>query len=82
MNSSPSTIWLQGVGSVNAKPVQDFRRDDIMVFNYGVQYRVLSCVQITPTLREVEMIMVSTAGQSLKPCRARYKSTSLKAFAI
>ena len=42
-----STIKLQGIGSVTAKPAQDLKVGDITVWNFGSHAKVLSIVKET-----------------------------------
>lgn len=43
------TVHLQGLGACQAKQVQHFEKNDVIIFNYGIRYTILSSVRVGAT---------------------------------
>ena len=48
-------IWLQSYGFAPAKLIEKFKKGDVMLFNYGDKYTVVSMKKISPKFYEVKM---------------------------
>ena len=77
-----NTIQLQYVGKVNAKPVQDFKIGEKMMWNYGFTSEIISIVKETPKQIILEMNSVSPEGKKSEGThRRRMQKTRLAAIA-
>ena len=49
-------IWLQNVGYVPAKKIENFTKGDLLAYNYGESARVVSKKKVTPKFYELATI--------------------------
>jgi hypothetical protein len=49
-------IWLQGIGYVRAKPIESFKKGDLIAYNYGYTGKVVSIKKATPKFFDVTVI--------------------------
>jgi len=67
-------IWLQNVGYVKAKKIDDFKRGDKIAYNWGEYATVISKKNVSPKFYEVT---VSSKG---KKYTSRIKKGSYKPY--
>lgn len=71
-------IWLQGVGYVAAKPIEQFRKGDIIAYNYNGTGIFISKKEVSPKFWEI-----TTKGEGIysnKVYHRRVKKGTLKPY--
>jgi len=67
-------LWLQHVGYVPAKPIESFKKGDLLAYNYGETGKIVSVKKVTPKFYEVTVI------SNKKKYTSRVKKGSYKPY--
>jgi lipoprotein NlpI len=74
-----TTVHLQGIGRIKAKPADQFQPGETTVWNYGGLEYIVAIRDVSPAYLEFDMLPIH-AGQYDKPGTRRLKKSRMVAY--